>query len=318
MSYKPITIAKLLHGITAVAFAAVCTAQDGHATRSAPVEVAAGVYVLLGTGGEITPENGGRTANAAFVVGTRGVAVVNTGASYRDGEDIIAAVKRISNRPILLAIFTHPGQEAIFGAAAFQARGIPVLAHRSSAELIAARCDACLRNLRSTLGEIAMAGTRVVEPDRLIDGDETLELIGRPLRLLAPRWSSAPGAIAVFDESTSTLLAGSLVLINRVPDLRDADPQAWREALMDLAAMRCRHLVPGYGPIGTCADVAAFGQYLAQLENRVDALMKEGVSLAELRSRCDLPQFARWDQYETLHAQNASRTYLRLEKAQFK
>ena len=59
------------------------------------------------------------------------VAVVNTGASYREGEDIIEAVKSISDRPILLAILTHPGQEAIFGAAAFQARGIPVLAHRS-------------------------------------------------------------------------------------------------------------------------------------------------------------------------------------------
>ncbi len=318
MSTKPITIANLLHGITTVVFAATCAAQDAHTTRPAPVAVAAGVYVLLGSGGEITPENGERTANVAFIVGSRGIAVVNTGASYRDGEDIIAAVKSISNRPILLAILTHPGQEAIFGAAAFQARGIPVLAHRSSAELIVARCDACLRNLRSTLGEVAMARTRVVAPDRLIDGNETLELIGRPLRLLAPPWSSAPGAIAVFDESTSTLLAGSLVLINRVPDLRDANPPGWREALRDIEATRCRHLVPGYGPIGTCADVAAFGRYLAELENRVDALMKEGVGLADLRGRCDLPQFARWDQYETLHPQNANRTYLRLENAQFK
>ncbi len=243
---------------------------------------------------------------------------MNTGASYREGEEIIEAVKSISDRPILLAILTHPGQEAIFGAAAFQARGIPVLAHRNSANLIAARCDTCLRNLRSTLGENRLAGTRVIEPDQLITGEVTLELIGRPLRLIAPPWSSAPGAIAVFDETTSTLIAGSLVSINRVPDTRDADPKAWREALVDIETTRCRHLVPGYGPVGTCGDVAAFGEYFAELESRVDALMKEGVSLAELRNRCDLPQFARWDQYETLHPQNANRTYLRLERSQFK
>ena len=311
-------IAKLLYATAVAAFAAACAAQNVRVAQAAPIVAASGVYVLLGSGGEITPENGGRTANVAFVVGSRGVAVVNTGASYRDGEDIIAAVERVSSRPILLAILTHPGQEAIFGAAAFRARGIPVLAHRSSAELIAARCETCLRNLRSTLGEVAMAGTLVVAPDRLIAGNETLELIGRPLRLIAPPWSSAPGAIAVFDEMTSTLIAGSLVSINRVPDMRDADPKAWREALTDIEATRCRHLVPGYGPIGTCADVAAFGQYFAALESRVDTLMKEGVGLAELRSRCDLPQFARWDQYETLHPQNANRTYLRLERAQFK
>jgi glyoxylase-like metal-dependent hydrolase (beta-lactamase superfamily II) len=297
--------------------AAACTAQNLHAERLEPVMVAADVYALLGSGGEVTPENGGRTANVAFVVGSRGVVVVNTGISYREGEDIIAAVQSVSKRPILLAILTHPGQEAIFGAAAFQARGIPVLAHRGNAELIAARCETCLRNLRSTLGEDRMAGTRVVEPDRLIAGDETLDLIGRPLRLIAPPWSSAPGAIAVFDEMTSTLIAGSLVSIHRIPDLRDANPKAWRDALVNIESTQCRHLVPGYGAIGSCADVAAFGHYFAELESCVGALLKQGVSLAELRNHCDLPQFARWDQYETLHPQNANRTYLRLEHSQF-
>ena len=67
---------------------------------------------------------------------------------------------------------------------------------------------------------------------------------------------------------------------------------------------------------GSCADIAAFAHYFAKLESRVSALLKEGVSLAELRDRCDLPEFARWDQYETLHPQNANRTYLRLERAQ--
>jgi len=41
-----------------------------------------------------------------------------------------------------------------------------------------------------------------------------------------------------------------------------------------------------------------------------------GVSLAELRDRCDLPEFVRWDQYESLHPQNANYVYLRLEQAQ--
>jgi len=312
------TIAHLLYATVAALLSSACAAGDFRVPQPVPVAVAAGVYALLGSGGEITPDNGGRTANVAFVVGSRGIVVVNTGASYREGEEIIEAVRSISDRPILLAILTHPGQEAIFGAAAFQARGISVLAHRSSATLIAARCDTCLRNLRSTLGEDRLAGTRMVEPDQLITGGITLELIGRPLRLIAPPWSSAPGAIAVFDETTSTLIAGSLISINRIPDMRDADPKAWRETLVDIETTRCRHLVPGYGPVGTCADVAAFGQYFAELEIRVDALMKEGVSLAELRNRSDLPQFARWDQYETLHPQNANRTYLRLERSQFK
>ena len=307
----------LLWKVIVLILAASFAAHDARAAPWTAVMVAPGVYALPGTGGEIGPQNGGRVANVALVIGPRGVIVVDTGISYREGEQIIAAVRRVTNRPIRLAIVTHPSQEAIFGAAAFQAQGIPVLAHRSSAEMIAARCETCLRNLRSVLGEEMMAATRVIQPDRLIDGDEMLDVIGRPLLLIAPPWSSAPGAIAVFDESTSTLIAGNLVAIHRIPDMRDADPKAWRDALVQLASLRCRHLIPGYGPIGKCADIRTFTDYFAALDSRVEALMKSGVSLAELRDRIDLPEFARWDQYGLLHPQNANYTYLRIERLQF-
>jgi glyoxylase-like metal-dependent hydrolase (beta-lactamase superfamily II) len=298
-------------------FSASCIALCTGDARGEAVAVADGVYAILGSGGEISVENGGHTANVAFIVGPRGVAVIDTGASYAQGEEIIAAIARVSNRPIVVAILTHPGQESIFGAAAFRARGVPVLAHRAAAELMAARCETCLRTLQSTLGEDRMANTRVVKPDRLIDGSTTLELIGRPLRLIAPPWSSAPGAIAVFDETTSTLITGSIVLIGRTPDIRDGNPKSWRAALADIQSMRCRHLVPGYGPVGTCADAGSLDHYLAELESRITDLMKENVGLADLRNRCDLPEFARWDQYEALHPQNANRTYLRIEQKQF-
>jgi glyoxylase-like metal-dependent hydrolase (beta-lactamase superfamily II) len=298
--------------------AAVCATPTLRAETLQPLRVAAGVYVLRGSGGEISPDNGGRTANVAFVVGPRGVVVVNTGISYAEGEAIIAAVARISKRPIRLAILTHPGQEAIFGAAAFKARGIPILAARQSAELIASRCETCLTNLRRTLGEEAMENTRVVLPDRLIEGGQTLDLIGRPLRLIVPPWSSAPGALAVFDVTSATLVTGSLVSIERIPDLRDAHPQAWRAALVELEATACRHLVPGYGQVGTCEDVAAFAQYFDALERRVADLQRQGVGLAELNARSDLPAFARWDQYDTLNGPNANRTYLRLEQEQLR
>ena len=314
---RRIAVEKYLRQMIVVLLAALGAAQSVGAVQRTPVLVAPGVYALLGRGGEITAENGGRTANVAFIVGPLGVVVVDTGISYREGEEIIAAVRSISDRPIRLAILTHPSQEAIFGAAAFQARGIPVLAHRRSAELIAARCEKCLRNLRSVLGEEEMAATRVIEPDRLIDDDETLDLIGRPLRLITSQWSSAPGAVAVYDESTSTLMVGNLVALNRVPDLRDANAKGWRDALVRLESTHCRHLVPAYGPVGTCADIAAFAHYFAALESLVESLLRDGVGLAELRDRCELPQFAHWDQYETLNPQNASHTYLRLERSQF-
>jgi hypothetical protein len=171
-----------------------------------------------------------------------------------------------------------------------------------------------LRDLNATFGEAAMEKTRVVVPDRLIDGDIVLDLIGRPLRVIAPPRSSAPGAIAVLDERTATLVAGTIVSIDTVPDAQDGDARGWRDALATLSATRCRRLVPAYGPPARCSDIARFARYFNDLDARVGALLREEVSLAELGDRADLPEYAAWARYGALHRANASRAYLRLER----
>lgn len=256
-------------------------------------------------------------SNAGFIVGERGVAVIDSGSSYREGKRIIAEVERVTRQPIRVVILTYPGEAAIFGAEAFRERGIPILMQRDAAGLVAARCDSCLQRLVARLGEAAMEGTRVVAPDRIVDGDTMLDLIGRPLRILAPPRSSAPGALAVLDVRSGTLFAGSIVSIDTVPDTRDADAKGWRAALAILAATRCRHLIPAFGPAARCADIAEFARYFSDLDAHVERLVRDGVGLAELGARADLPEYAGWQGYDSVHRANASRAYLRHERALF-
>jgi hypothetical protein len=157
----------------------------------------------------------------------------------------------------------------------------------------------------------------VPEPDVLVDGDATLEVTGRQMRLIAPPRASAPGAIALLDVETGTLFSGTLAAVRAVPDLRDADARGWPHALETLSATRCSHLVPSHGPPGSCADIAGFAHYLLDLDRHVAGLLRGGVSLAELDTASGLPAYAGWEGYESLHRANAARTYLRLERALF-
>jgi glyoxylase-like metal-dependent hydrolase (beta-lactamase superfamily II) len=299
-------------------FATLLVVHPGGAAAGAAAAaalVAPGVYTVSGAGGEPAPANRGRVANAAFVIGDYGVVVVDTGVSYRDGEAIIAAVRRVTARPIRLVILTHPSQEVVFGAAAFQARGIPVLMHRDAAMLMAARCDACLRRLQETLGATEMARTRVVSPERMIAGTTFVDVAGTQLLLIAPRHSAAPGALAVLDQRTGTLIAGALVPVARVPDTRDSEGADWRVALDTLRATRCAHLIPAYGPVADCTAIDAADRYFALLDDCVHAAFARGVGLAEIGAECSLPAFADWDGYATLHRANASRAFLNVERA---
>jgi glyoxylase-like metal-dependent hydrolase (beta-lactamase superfamily II) len=278
-----------------------------------PVEVAPHVYAFLGVPGEIGPDNGGNVANSGFIVGEQGVVVIDTGISYRYGRAMLDAIARVSHKPVALVIVTHAVQEFLFGNAAFAERGVPLLAHTQTVELMRSRCDHCLANLRAILGEEAMAGTRLVVPQRTVSGTTTLTAGGRTLELLHFGWASTPGDLAVLDRASGVLFAGGLVCNGRIPELRDGQLPGWLGALDGLEALPAGRIVPGYGPLSDKRGIEQMRRYLLDLDKQVRALYRSGSSLLEALDRADLPAYAGWSMYPGNHRRNVQQRYLQLE-----
>ncbi|EHR71888.1 Zn-dependent hydrolase, glyoxylase [Burkholderiales bacterium JOSHI_001] len=291
-----------------------CAALGPGGDTVSPRRVAPGVYILPGLPGEPEVDNGGRIGNVGFIVGPRGVVVVNSGTSYAHGQAVLKAIARVTDQPVKLLLLTHVHQEFVFGAAAFQARGIPVALHEDAARLMASRCENCLRSLKRLLGEPAMAGTRVVKAERRVVNGQVLDDIGRAVRVLHFGHSSGPGDIAVLDESTGTLFAGGLADVGQVPDIQDSRLPAWRQALAALGLMGLRTVVPGHGPAAEAgAALAATGRYLDALESTVRRLLAADTALSDVSDAAELPAFADWDRYATVHRRNASVLFVRFE-----
>ena len=289
------------------------------ALDAAPIELAAGVYMLPGSGGEPDAGNLGRVGNAGFIVGRTGVLAIDTGTSYQHGRALLAAIRSVTEQPVRLAIVTHTRQEFLFGGAAFRERGIPIAMQQATADLMATRCETCLKALRTTVGEEAMRGTEMYKPDiRFTDplGIDAAALIGRSIQVLYFGHSSGPGDIAVFDVRTGTLFAGGLLDAQRIPDVFDADLPRWQQALRSLQAMPLDAIVPGHGPAGSKRIITQVERYLAQLTTRARTLLDAGAALSEVPDASALPEFAGWDQYDTVHRRNASIVFLRHEREQ--
>lgn len=288
------------------------------ARAQTPLMVADGVHVFIGDTGEPSPANRGAIGNIGFVVGDSGTVMINAGASYRHGRALLAAAERIGGKPVVLVVITQPVQEFVMGAAAFADQGIPVLAHHASAELIAARCESCLHNLRALLGKDEMAGSRPQLPDHLIDASASIEAGGRRLELIHPGWGSSPGDLAVRDLQSGVVFAGALVSVGRVPELRDGDPTSWRNALTALQALahvRGNRIVPGYGPPVSADALDAMRDYLSDTEARVRQLFDAGTPLSAIVQAAHLPRYAGWAVYEPVHGRNVQLRYLALERA---
>ncbi len=288
--------------------------NDPAAAAGTTVQVADGVYLVRGSGGELDATNLGRIGNAGFIVGDRGVIAIDVGTSYRHGQALLAAIRRITDKPVTLALVTQVHQEFLFGAAAFREQGIPMRMQRSAAGLMAARCGNCLKTLRRLLGEDEMRDTAMFTPDQVFDDSHTLDAIGRPVRVLHFGHSSGPGDIAVFDERSGVLFAGSLMGGQRIPDVQDSQLDGWRTALSALSALRVNTVVPGHGAATTSGIISTTQRYLDRLEARVRQLVEEGVALSDVPDASGLDEFRDWDQYDTIHRRNASVLYVRFER----
>jgi glyoxylase-like metal-dependent hydrolase (beta-lactamase superfamily II) len=312
-----VALAGLWLGAAAVPRAVAVPAAP--ADRVPVVRVGSDAYMLPGLPGEPDAGNLGRVGNAGFIVGRSGVIAIDTGTSYRHGTALLAAIARTTDRPIRLALITHTRQEFLFGAAAYRERGIPIAMQAEAAGLMASRCDNCLKGLRQLLGDEAMAGTTMFKADQAFTDPQQIDasaLIGRPVQLLYFGHSSGPGDVAVFDRRSGVLFAGGLADRQRIPDIGDSDLPGWQNALRALQALPIKVVVPGHGRAGPAATLADTAHYLAQLQARVASLLHSDTPLSEVPDATDLPEFERWDQYDTVHRRNAAIAFLRLEREQ--
>ena len=295
-------------------FVCVSSIAFGHAAPLKPVRVAANAYAFIGDIGKVSRINRGRIGNAGFFVAPEGIVVVDTGISYRYGREMVNAIRKISERPIRLAIITHAHQEFLMGASYFRAIKVPILTHIKTAHLMESRCENCLHHLKEVLGEMEMRGTKVIVPDRIIDGSEFISVAGITLELHQLGWGNTAGDLAVFNRSNGVLFAGGLVDVDRVPELRDARLKDWEITLEKLAALPIKHLVPGHGPVSDASAIDNFAVYLRTISRKARELYNDNVSLSDAESKGDLPGFKSWALYSEQHHKNIHRAYLEIER----
>ena len=101
----------------------------------------------------------------------------------------------------------------------------------------------------------------------------------------------------------------------RIPDIQDCNLAGWHQALQALRDLPLRTVVPGHGaPSSPQELIRSVDRYLAQLENRVRAMVVAGDSLLGAADSVELPEFDRWDQYDTIHRRNVSIAFVRFER----
>ena len=282
----------------------------------AVTQVGPGVFVHIGALEDWTPAHGGDVANLGFVVGSRCVAVVDSGGTPGVGQALRAAIERTTPLPVCYVINTHAHPDHVLGSIAFADAALPAprfVASAAFARTLAAREPYYLNALRRDFGLPATAAL-IVYPTIEVAKSLDLDLGDRILSLQAWPTAHTDNDLTVLDLRTRTLFASDLLFVQHLPVL-DGSLRGWIAVMAELKRLDVATVVPGHGPVSNewPAVMDAQAGYLGGLLRDTRAAIKRQLTIQQAIERIGVPPGPRWVLTDRFHRRNVTAAFAELE-----
>lgn len=277
-------------------------------------QVASGVYVHHGVHEDLDDGYHGDISNIGFIIGSKGVAVIDSGGSLKVGQRLRAALRDITPLPILYVINTHIHPDHIFGNAAFIADKPQYIGHAKLANAMELRKPAYLKQGQQLLHD-DFAGSDIIKPTMSVEQSLELDLGQRKLQLIAYPNAHTNTDLTVLDDNSGTLWTGDLLFIERTPSL-DGDIKGWLKAIDQLKQLKnIKQAVPGHGPVthdfSSALDKEA--RYLNLLLEDIRAAIKQGKTMEQTMDTAAAAEAANWQLFNAVNRRNINLLYPALE-----
>jgi glyoxylase-like metal-dependent hydrolase (beta-lactamase superfamily II) len=316
---KPSPLRRIATLVIAAAVAGAAFAQTPSVVE-VPVtaqQVSAHGWFFQGAPGMATAANRGYTSNAGFVVTADGVVVVDALGAPALGEEMLKAIRKVTDKPIRRVIVTHYHADHVYGLQPLKKAGAEIWAHRKGEEYFTSGlADERLAQRRRDLSPWVDGTTRVQKPDLWIEGDTDFRMGGLTFRIVYADGAHSPEDVMVYVVEDRLLFAGDLLFAGRVPFVGTADSKGWLKAMDKMIALKPAVVVPGHGPASRDVerDLVLTRDYLAYLRETMGKAVADMETFDDAYAKTDWSRFKGLPAFENANRLNAYGTFLLMEK----
>ncbi len=282
-----------------------------------PQLVAPHVYLIQGKAGVASQQNRGFNSNAGFVVTSEGVVVIDALGTPELGDAMVAAIRKVTNKPIRKIIITHYHADHFYGLQAFKKAGAEIWAHHLAREYLEGSEGAArLAQRRKDLAPWVSASTRLVPADVWLDGDRSFTLGGTRFEIIHLGPAHSPEDIIVIVGKNGVIFTGDILFTGRIPFVGEADSKRWLSTFSRLLELKPAIMIAGHGEPShnPAVDLSLTRDYLTYLRQAMGKAVDDFVSFDEAYARTDWRHFAKLPAFEAANRVNAYGTYLLMEK----
>ncbi|MDA2909408.1 MBL fold metallo-hydrolase [Nitrospiraceae bacterium AH_259_D15_M11_P09] len=251
-----------------------------------PLQLAEGVYALL--------SNTGVVDNNGFIVGERGVLVIDAHINGVMAQQIIDAVEQVTSKPILYLVNTNYHGDHTFGNYKFPLT-TTVIAHRETAQQMQYFERAKLLMLQAVRGdESVLSDVKLRLPDMVIDRSIRIDLGGRAVELRHLGGGNTNGDVVVYEPDSRVAWTGNLVIgAGTIPGMFQNGAVTYLNTLTNLrSTLDVETIVPGHGAITDRTTLTRYLQYAGELTDTVRAARRAGRTIDQVLEETPL-----WVQY---------------------
>ena len=229
------------------------------------------------------------SANSTFLVGEKGILVVDTGLNAEEGAKLLKAIRKVSNLPVEFIVNTHyhpdhQGGNAVVGPSA------TVI----STDFTRAKTLELMRSTPqfSTLRPAATTFSQGLK----------LHLDPYVAEIYFPGKAHTSGDALVYFPQQQVIATGDIFLNHSSPAMDQGSVANWIQALDGVLKKPLQAAVPGHFELATRQDVERFRNYLHDLYDQVSKLKKKGATFEQVKKELRVEQYKDFRQYPQYHA----------------
>ncbi|MCG7960807.1 MAG: MBL fold metallo-hydrolase [Candidatus Thiodiazotropha taylori] len=284
-------------------------------------EITKGVFVIHGPLGVPSVQNQGFINNPAFIVGEKGVLVIDPGSSVQIGEMVLRQIAKVSDLPVVAVFNTHIHGDHWFANQAFKEAYPEVLifGHETMRKLVAIGEGKSFMQTLMRMTKGAVEGTVEVPPNRSAAHGEEMILAGVSIRIHYQAKAHSHSDIMLELPRQRVIFLGDNVMSKRLGQMDSATFRGNIEAIDMALATSAVLFVPGHGQTGGREVPLRYREYLSLLKSEVAKYYEEGMSDFEMSEAVSqsLAGFHDWVDFDRNVGRHISLAYLEVEAELF-
>ncbi len=256
-------------------------------------EVAPGVFFRFSQISATDPNLPFGGSNNAWVVFKDYVVVIDANFP-KEARDVIAEIRKTTNKPIRYVFDTHHHGDHAWGNAVWAAEGAAVIGHRFCAERMRgdAKEFADAGKGPNARKDVAESTFRV--PDLLFDDKLVLDDGTQRVEFLFMGHAHTSGDACAWIPKNGILCTGDACVNGAFNFMGHSDSGSWVRALERMEALAPKMICPGHGPVDGPELVKRQKRYFVDLREAVRNSVRENKTLDDAKMAIRLPWYKEW------------------------